>query len=171
MSSKRDKNVSQLVEKYKREFPTLEKKFIRRLIKSENKELFDNNPSEVRKLSRYLEKAFRNENKNSPTKVTTDKENKTSTENKSQPTPGEMGIRHLQWRGTPEGGGSRFFAGMFPVPEERKKQKPVNNKPIYIPPLKSKQFSDKIPNPDEIRASQSRKRSEHMKTPKKKIID
>ena len=42
------------------------KRFIRRLIKSENKQLFDNNPSEVRKLSRYLEKAFKNENKATP---------------------------------------------------------------------------------------------------------
>jgi len=69
MSQKRNKTVPQLVEKYRREFPALEKRFIRRLILAEHKELFNkslnkNDDSEVRKLSRYLEKAFSNNTKN-----------------------------------------------------------------------------------------------------------
>jgi len=59
MSPKRDKTVSQLVEKYKQDFPGLESRFLRRLIRSEHKEIFQN-PSNVRKLTRELKKAFKN---------------------------------------------------------------------------------------------------------------
>jgi hypothetical protein len=62
MSQKRDKTVPQLVEKYRREFPELEKRFIRRLIIAEHKELFTID-SEVRKLTRYLEKSFKSNDK------------------------------------------------------------------------------------------------------------
>jgi hypothetical protein len=55
-----DRTVSQLVEKYRRDFPGLEKRFIRRLILAEYKQFFEN-PSEVRKLTRELEKAYKNE--------------------------------------------------------------------------------------------------------------
>jgi len=58
MSVNKEKDVRQLVEKYRRQFPTLERPFIRRLIRSENK---IENPSELKKLDRYLAKAFKNE--------------------------------------------------------------------------------------------------------------
>jgi glucan phosphorylase len=58
MSVNKERDVRQLVEKYRRQFPTLERPFIRRLIRSENK---IENPSELKKLDRYLAKAFKNE--------------------------------------------------------------------------------------------------------------
>lgn len=61
MSPKRDKTVPELVEKYRRVFPSLESRYLRRLIRAEHPELFKNNSSwasNLRKLSRYLKKAF-----------------------------------------------------------------------------------------------------------------
>jgi hypothetical protein len=61
MSPHYDKSVSQLVEKYlaekhKGKLP-LERPYMRRLIRAENKEFFSN-PSNLRKLDRYLRKAY-----------------------------------------------------------------------------------------------------------------
>lgn len=55
MSLPSRRNVSKIVEKYRREFPDLERPLLRRLIRAENKIV---NPSELRKLSRYLKKAY-----------------------------------------------------------------------------------------------------------------
>lgn len=60
MSVNKEKDVSKLVEKYRCDFPTLERRFLRKLIRSENK---IENPSELKKLDRYLKKAFKNEGK------------------------------------------------------------------------------------------------------------
>lgn len=68
MSPKQNRIVPQLVEKYRREFPELEKRFIRKLILAEHKELFQND-SEVRKLTRYLEQAFRDNIKTKETNL------------------------------------------------------------------------------------------------------
>jgi hypothetical protein len=57
MSPKRDKNVQTLVEKYRRNFPGLESRFLRRLIRSENKGLFSN-PSQLKQLTRCLKKSY-----------------------------------------------------------------------------------------------------------------
>ena len=61
MSPKHRKDVSQLVEKYKRELPYLERPLLRRLIRVENPQLFKNNPSmasNLKTLDRHLKKAF-----------------------------------------------------------------------------------------------------------------
>ena len=60
MSLSKKKDVRQLVEKYRHEFPSLERPFLRKLIRSEMK---IENPSELKKLDRYLAKAFKNEAK------------------------------------------------------------------------------------------------------------
>lgn len=61
LSPKRRKDVSQLVEKYRRQFPTLERPLLRKLIRLENPEVFKNNPSNLKTLDRHLGKAFKNE--------------------------------------------------------------------------------------------------------------
>ena len=38
---------------------------------------------------------------------------KKSKDKKEHPTPGEMAIKHFQYRGTPEGGDNRYFRYMF----------------------------------------------------------
>jgi hypothetical protein len=61
MSPKRDKTVPELVEKYRNQFPNAEKRFIRKLIIAEHKELFPENGANIRKLTRYLKKSFNTE--------------------------------------------------------------------------------------------------------------
>jgi len=61
MSPKRDKTVPQLVEKFRREYPHLERSLLRKLIRLENPHLFKNNPSNLKTLDRHLKKAFKNE--------------------------------------------------------------------------------------------------------------
>jgi len=70
MSQKGTKTVPDLVEKYKNNLPHAEKGILRRLILSENREIFYEHNGKVdktryRQLSRYLEKAFRPETKQS----------------------------------------------------------------------------------------------------------
>ncbi|MGA2680884.1 MAG: hypothetical protein ABSF44_03685 [Candidatus Bathyarchaeia archaeon] len=60
MSLKKDKSVPQLVQKYKHQFPDLERDLLRRLIRVENPNLFLDNSSNLKKLDRYLKKAFEN---------------------------------------------------------------------------------------------------------------
>lgn len=62
MSPKRDKSVLQLVEKYKRDYPQLDRDLLRKIIRLDNKLT---NPSQLRKLDRTLKKAF---NKEAPLK-------------------------------------------------------------------------------------------------------
>jgi hypothetical protein len=57
MSQKRSNNVPNLVEKYRREFPTFEKRHIRRIIIVYSNGAFKN-PSELKKLTRALKKSF-----------------------------------------------------------------------------------------------------------------
>ena len=59
MSPKHYKNVPQLVEKYRRKYPELDRDLLRKLIRLENK---IDHPSELKKLDRYLKKAFENKN-------------------------------------------------------------------------------------------------------------
>jgi len=60
MSSNTKINIPKLVEKYRHEFPQLEKRLLRRMIRKEN-HITDS--TEIRQLSRYLQKAFKNETK------------------------------------------------------------------------------------------------------------
>lgn len=59
MSPKRRKDVSQLVEKYRSQFPDLERPLLRKLIRLEHPELFKNNPSNRKTLDRHLKRAFK----------------------------------------------------------------------------------------------------------------
>jgi len=68
MSPKRDKTVPQLVEKYRREYPYLERPLLRKLMRLENPQLFRDNPSNLKKLDRYLRKAFEKEEPSSQDK-------------------------------------------------------------------------------------------------------
>jgi len=58
MSLKSRDTVPEIVENYRKQFPTLERPLLRRLIRSENKELFGN-PSNLKQLDRHLRKAFK----------------------------------------------------------------------------------------------------------------
>lgn len=58
MSLTSGKTVPEIVENYRKQFPTLERPLLRRLIRSENKELFGN-PSNLKQLDRHLRKAFK----------------------------------------------------------------------------------------------------------------
>jgi hypothetical protein len=51
---RKDKNVSQIVEKYKRQYPNLDRDLVRKLIRLENPNL------NLRTVDRYLKKAFLN---------------------------------------------------------------------------------------------------------------
>lgn len=70
MSLKRNKDVPQLVEKYKAKYPKVDRDLVRRLIRVENKEIFKN-PSKLKQLDRYLKKEFDacNQSQNSPAKT------------------------------------------------------------------------------------------------------
>jgi len=57
MSPKRDKTVLQLVEKYRRAYPSFERPILRKLIRLENKEIFQSD-SNLKKLDRCLRRAF-----------------------------------------------------------------------------------------------------------------
>ena len=59
MSLETRANVPQLVEKYRKKYPTLDRDLLRKLIRLENK---IGNPSELKKLDRYLRKEFQNSN-------------------------------------------------------------------------------------------------------------
>lgn len=64
MSTKHKVNVPKIVEKYRQAFPGLEKRFIRRLIKSENKELFQKanglpDEAQIKKLTRALQVSYK----------------------------------------------------------------------------------------------------------------
>ena len=66
MSLKRSKDVPQLVEKYRAKYPQLDRDLLRKLIRLENPDLFDekrnkNYASNLKKLDRYLRKAFASE--------------------------------------------------------------------------------------------------------------
>ncbi|MCJ7763412.1 hypothetical protein MUP38_08175 [Candidatus Bathyarchaeota archaeon] len=66
MSLKRSKDVPKLVEKYRAKYPQLDRDLLRRLIRLEHPDLFDekrnkNYASNLKKLDRYLRKAFENE--------------------------------------------------------------------------------------------------------------
>jgi hypothetical protein len=65
MSPKKDKNVPQLVEKYKQLYPAYERRDLRKQIRLENPSLFNEQKnssyqSNLKKLDRYLRKAFQN---------------------------------------------------------------------------------------------------------------
>lgn len=68
MSPKRDKTVPRLVEKYRREYPYLERPLLRKLMRLENPQLFRDNPSNLKKLDRHLRKAFEKEEPSSQDK-------------------------------------------------------------------------------------------------------
>jgi hypothetical protein len=64
MSTKRKINVPKIVEKYRQAFPGLEKRYIRRLIRSENKELFQKanglpDEAQIKKLTRALQASYK----------------------------------------------------------------------------------------------------------------
>jgi hypothetical protein len=67
MSPKRDKTVSNLVEKYTSSNPELKRPIIRRIIIGENPQIFKQNLSNIRKLDRHLRKAFRDKSKTQTT--------------------------------------------------------------------------------------------------------
>ena len=63
MSSKRSKDVPQLVEKYRAKYPELDRDLLRKLVRLENPDLFPKAntlmyASNLKKLDRYLRKAF-----------------------------------------------------------------------------------------------------------------
>lgn len=61
MSPKKDKSVPQLVEKYlyhDKQTCSLDRDLLRRIIRTENPELFFDNPTNLKKLDRYLRKEF-----------------------------------------------------------------------------------------------------------------
>lgn len=59
MSPNRVKTVSQLVEKYRRDYPELDRDLIRKLIRLENPELFSNSYANLKQLDRLLAKSFK----------------------------------------------------------------------------------------------------------------
>jgi hypothetical protein len=61
MSLPNKKDVRQIVQKYRREFPTIDRPFLRRLIRSEQKLTKD---SELKALDRHLKKAFEKPSEN-----------------------------------------------------------------------------------------------------------
>jgi len=71
MSLKRSKSVPKLVEKYRAKYPQLNRELLRRFIRLENPDLFDekrnkNYASNLKKLDRYLRKAFASERSGQP---------------------------------------------------------------------------------------------------------
>jgi len=58
MSLNRDKSVSQLVTKYLKKYPNLDRDLVRKLVRLENPELFFKNASNLRKLDRHLKKQY-----------------------------------------------------------------------------------------------------------------
>jgi hypothetical protein len=59
MSLKKDKSVPELVEKYRRQYPTYERPELRAFIRTMNPDLFQGKPSNLKKLDRYLRKEFK----------------------------------------------------------------------------------------------------------------
>jgi hypothetical protein len=68
MSPKRSVPVPKLVEKYRAEFPSTPRPYLRRLIRAENPSLFKNNPSNLKQLDRWLGKSYKKQNYNSAKK-------------------------------------------------------------------------------------------------------
>jgi ABC-type phosphate transport system auxiliary subunit len=73
MSLKKDKNVPQLVEKYKQKFQAFTRSQLRTIIRVENPLLFNKDKnfsyqSNLKSLDRYLRKAFQNKTKDVETK-------------------------------------------------------------------------------------------------------
>jgi hypothetical protein len=74
MSLSQRKDVLQLVEKYRKKYPTLDRNFVRKLIRLENPELFGKNcrskDTNLKALDRHLRKSFEKD------KVSINSENK-----------------------------------------------------------------------------------------------
>jgi len=131
MSLSKQKDVRHLVEKYRREFSSLERPLLRRIIRSENK---IENPSELKKLDRYLAKAFQNEvelSKKSTTEKPSDDYEKYVKELK------EIGRIALV---SPDHAWGRFTVFRATLPTPLKKE--VDS--IWLPIAENKTYNDRL---------------------------